>query len=125
MGGGFAREGVKAVACVLSASKKDRRQLEQREARSAGGTSPNRGVVHAREARRWRRGLGTGIAPGLMHMGRGTVTVLDWATVIRRGSPAHGREIERRFSRAHLSVMSGANRKRATFFSGQTLSKID
>src|SRR5437868_7799628 len=78
---GCAREGVKAVARVLSASKKDQRRLEQREACSAGGTSPNRGVVHAREARRWRRGLGTGIAPGLMHMWRGTVAALDWATV--------------------------------------------
>src|SRR5438128_2393578 len=108
---GCAREGVKAVACVLSASKKDRRRLEQGEARSAGGTSPNRGVVHARKAKRRPRRLGTGVAPGLMHMGRGTVAALDWATAIRRESPARGREIERRFSRAHLSVTSGANRE--------------
>src|SRR5213075_2324966 len=45
---GYAREGVKAVAHVLSASKEDRRRLEQREVRSAGGTPASHGrAVHA------------------------------------------------------------------------------
>ena len=69
------------------------------------------GEGRAREARRrWLR-LGEGSTPELRRMGRGTIMALDWATAIRRGSPARGREIERRFSRAHLSVTSAQTEK--------------
>ena len=59
-----AREGVKAVACMLSVSKKDRRRLEQREARSAGRTSRGRGrgVQSVRVVRGRRGDVGSGWA---------------------------------------------------------------
>ena len=122
---GCVREGVMAVARVLSASKKDRRRLEQREARSAGGTSGvrlgRRGVSAGGEAT--LAPVGRGINAGVKVHGARNHRARPLGRRRYGGFPARGRN-QTGYGGAHMEVTPGFTQGEVQLFLSQNRANL-